>query len=109
MSCGRPVVAFGGGGALDTVVPGVTGELFVEASGESLAAALAAFDWTAYDPRDCRAQAERFSAASFRRELATYLARVAAPQSVTPLVVCQTSSNSAGTWACRRSARGRAH
>ncbi len=30
MSVGRPVVAFGGGGALDTVIPGVTGELFAE-------------------------------------------------------------------------------
>ena len=84
MSCGRPVVAFAGGGALDTVVPGVTGELFAEASGESLAAALAAFDWAAYDPRDCRAQAELFSATSFRRQLGDYLARVSAPQAALP-------------------------
>ena len=79
MSCGRPVVAFGGGGALDTVVPGVTGELFAEASGEDLAAALAAFDWKAYRPSDCRTQAECFSAANFRRQLAAYLERVSLP------------------------------
>ena len=36
MSSGRPVIAFGGGGALDTVVPGVTGELFAEAEAEKL-------------------------------------------------------------------------
>ncbi len=76
MSSGRPVIAFGGGGALDTVIPGVTGELFAEESVESLAATLAAFDWRAYDPAACRAQAERFSAQTFRREIATYLERL---------------------------------
>ena len=70
MSCGRPVVAFGGGGALDTVVPGVTGELFAEASGEELAATLAAFDWSRLQiPCACRTpggtfQRWRISAAS---------------------------------------------
>lgn len=76
MSSGRPVIAFGGGGALDTVLPGVTGELFGEASVASLAVALASFDWRAYDPAACRAQAERFSAANFRRQLASYLERL---------------------------------
>ena len=80
MSCGRPVIAFGGGGALDTVRPGVTGELFDEQRVESLAAVLAAFDWRAYEPAACRAQAECFSAASFRREITEYLARTCAPQ-----------------------------
>lgn len=73
MSSGRPVIAFGGGGALDTVLPGVTGELFGEQSVESLVATLAHFDWRAYDPAACRAHAECFSAASFRRQLAAYL------------------------------------
>jgi glycosyltransferase involved in cell wall biosynthesis len=73
MACGRPVIAFGGGGALDTVVPGVTGELFAEPTVESLAATLARFDWRAYDPGACRAQAERFSAANFRQQLRDYL------------------------------------
>ena len=69
---------------LDTVVPGVTGELFTEASGENLAAALAAFDLTAYDPHDCRAQAECFSVVLCNGELAAYLAWVAAPQTTLP-------------------------
>ncbi len=84
MSCGRPVVAFGGGGALDTVVPGVTGELFGEASGEELAATLAAFDWAAYDPCACRTQAERFSAGNFRRRFGAYLDRVSLPLAARP-------------------------
>ena len=66
---GRPVIAFGRGGALETVVPGVTGEFFAEASGASLAAALAAFDASRYDPARLRAHAETFSPDAFKRQL----------------------------------------
>lgn len=76
MSAGRPVIAFGGGGALDTVVPGATGEHFAEATAESLVEVLQRFDWRAYDPRTCRAQAEKFSAAAFRRQLVAYVQEV---------------------------------
>jgi glycosyltransferase involved in cell wall biosynthesis len=68
-AAGRPVVAFAGGGALDTVLPGRTGEFFGEQSVESLAAALVAFDPGAYDPTVCRANAERFSTERFERDL----------------------------------------
>lgn len=77
MSCGRPVIAFGGGGALDTVIPGLSGEHFAEPTVASLAGTLAHFDWRAYSPAACRAQAECFSAERFRRQLAAYLAAVA--------------------------------
>ena len=49
MACGRPVIAYGAGGALDTVAPGVTGELFAEQSCGSLLASLERFDSRAYD------------------------------------------------------------
>ena len=78
---GRPVVAYGDGGALDTVVPGVTGELFAAQTPASLAAALAGFDPRRYDPAACRQQAERFSTQSFRANLLAYLAQVWAEQS----------------------------
>lgn len=85
MSVGRPVIAFGGGGALDTVVPGVTGEHFAEQTAESLATLLANFNPGDYDPAACQAQAARFSSAAFRTKLTAYLdqllstAREAAP------------------------------
>ena len=41
-AAGRPVIAFAGGGALDTVLPGETGEFFAEQTVESLKAVLAA-------------------------------------------------------------------
>lgn len=73
MCVGRPVIAFGDGGALDTVAPGVTGELFARQTVESLLTVLANFDATRYDPAACRAQAEKFSTATFRQNLLTYL------------------------------------
>lgn len=79
MSVGRPVIAYRGGGALDTVIPGVTGELFAEQTGESLYKTLAHFDPNAYDPAACRVQAECFSTAQFRQKLLTYLQEVLLP------------------------------
>jgi glycosyltransferase involved in cell wall biosynthesis len=73
LSCGRPVIAFGEGGALDTVTPGATGELFAAQTCDSLLDVLASFDARMYDPALCRAQAEQFSIANFRRKLLAYL------------------------------------
>ncbi len=77
-AAGRPVIAYGAGGALDTVIPGITGEFFVEQTPEALATVLADFDPTRYDPSACRTNAERFSNERFRRELGDYVQRVAA-------------------------------
>ncbi|MCE7984331.1 MAG: glycosyltransferase family 4 protein [Caldilinea sp. CFX5] len=73
MSVGRPVIAYKGGGALDTVLPGVTGELFTEQSAESLYKTLVNFTPAAYNPAACRAQAEQFSVAQFRHKLLAFL------------------------------------
>ena len=77
LSAGRPVIAFGAGGALDTVLPGVTGEHFPEPSVDSLHRALAHFDPTAYDPAACRSHAERFSAENFRNKLIDFVGQIA--------------------------------
>lgn len=76
MAAGRPVIAFAGGGALDTILPGMTGELFAEQTVDSLLAVLQSFQATTYDPAICRAQAERFSSANFRQKLLAYLNKV---------------------------------
>lgn len=82
MSAGRPVIAFAGGGALDTVVPGVTGELFAEQSWQSLAAVLKHFDAEHYHSAACRTQAEKFSVKNFRQNLLAYLNQVLANRSL---------------------------
>lgn len=64
-AAGRPTIAYRGGGARETVVEGVTGEFFDEASAASLADAMRRFDARAYDPRTLRAHAEQFSPERF--------------------------------------------
>ena len=74
-AAGRPVIAFRGGGALDTVRPGQTGEFFAEQTVESLKTVLARFDPAAYDPAACRANAERFGVERFEQELREFVRR----------------------------------
>ncbi len=61
MSAGRPVIAYGAGGALETVVEGVTGRFFYEQSAAALAAAVAAARHDRYDPLTIRRHAEGYS------------------------------------------------
>ena len=76
MSAGRPVIAFGAGGALDTIAPGVTGELFGEQTWQSLLAVLEEFKAAGYNPAACREQAEKFSVENFRQKLLSYLEQI---------------------------------
>lgn len=64
---GRPVIAYGRGGALETVTP-ATGLFFDEQTPGELIAAVQRFDaWEAgFDPEAARAQATRFTPAEFR-------------------------------------------
>jgi glycosyltransferase involved in cell wall biosynthesis len=64
-AAGRPVIAAGAGGALETVVEGVTGTLW-NGGPDELAAAVAGFDALAVDPADCVENARRFDTAIFR-------------------------------------------
>lgn len=72
-ACGRPVIAYGAGGALETVRPGVTGELFPEQTAKSLVKVLNAFDESKYDSQTIRAHAETFSVERFRREIENFI------------------------------------
>lgn len=60
MACGTPVLAFAGGGALETVVAGETGEFFTEPTVECLRDAVERFDPSAYDAAAIRSHAERW-------------------------------------------------
>jgi len=77
-ACGTPVIAYGKGGALETVrdTSRPTGLFFAEQSAEAIIAAVDAFEREPGRIRaqDCRANAERFSAGRFREQL---FARVA--------------------------------
>ena len=60
-ACGRPVVAFARGGALETVIPGETGILFDEPTSVSLASALETAAAAHFDSDRVRAHAQRFA------------------------------------------------
>ena len=77
-ACGTPVVAYGRGGALDTVLPGVTGELAPNQDVESLAAAMVTALDTHFDPAACRRNAERFSVQHFQEALLQWVIRSSA-------------------------------
>lgn len=70
MACGRPVIAYGSGGALDSVKENVTGTFFVDQTAEGLKNAILDFEARAasFDPAAIRAHADRFSAERFKRE-----------------------------------------
>jgi glycosyltransferase involved in cell wall biosynthesis len=68
-AAGRPTIAYRGGGALETIVEGVTGEFFSEPSPDSLANVLARFDDRPYDAARLRAHAETFAPERFIERL----------------------------------------
>ncbi|MBT0668689.1 glycosyltransferase [Novosphingobium profundi] len=68
MASGRPVIAYGRGGALETVVDGETGLFFHEDTAEALAAAVERCEtWLErFSPQVAVRQAQRFSPEAFR-------------------------------------------
>jgi len=74
-ACGTPVVAYGKGGALETVLDGVTGLFFKEQTVGSLIEAIERFERAAgnFDPVKIRENAERFSAERFRSEFSEFV------------------------------------
>jgi len=69
MASGRPVIAYGAGGALETVVDGVTGLHFPDATVESLIDAIRRLDHLKVDPVAIRAHAETFDVSAFQKNL----------------------------------------
>lgn len=72
-ACGRPIIAFGKGGALETVVNEKTGVFFEEQSVGSLVKAIEEFEKldkeNTFNPKKIREHAEKFSAENFRKNL----------------------------------------
>jgi glycosyltransferase involved in cell wall biosynthesis len=73
---GRPAIAYGSGGALETIVPGRTGEYFLEATPASLAGVLRTFDPDRYDSSVLRAHAESFAPARFKETFGALVADI---------------------------------
>ncbi len=74
MAAGKPVVAYAAGGALDTVVDGVTGRFFRQQTAAAVAAAVAASRYDEYDPHAIRRHAEQFGRAVFMQRIQAAIA-----------------------------------
>ena len=72
-AAGRPVIAYAGGGALDTIVDGATGLLFREQTAQALMEAVRTFETLQLSPAACRRNAERFAADRFHREIESFV------------------------------------
>jgi glycosyltransferase involved in cell wall biosynthesis len=70
---GRPVIAYGAGGALETVVPHRTGEFFERQTWEALAEVVSNFKESDYDPAAIRQHAESFDREVFKRRIAQFV------------------------------------
>jgi len=77
MAAGRPVIAYGRGGALETVIDGQTGIFFDDQSTDALVAAVERFEAMGSQFEDraaIRAHAQRFSTESFKSKIHAFIA-----------------------------------
>lgn len=72
-ACGKPVIAYRGGGALETVVEGKTGEFFDHQTSESLSEKIEKFKPEKYKPEDCRQNALKFDKEIFKKKFKEYV------------------------------------
>jgi glycosyltransferase involved in cell wall biosynthesis len=89
-ACGKPVIAFGRGGALETLVPAnpaaaqailpaassPTAVFFYEQTPAAVRAAVREFERLSFRPDALRAQALRFDKSRFRQDLLAFLNQV---------------------------------
>ncbi len=79
-ACGTPVIAYGKGGALETVIENKTGIFFKEQTVESLIEAVKVFekDEDRFDCNEIRKNAERFCKERFKREFREFVEKAMA-------------------------------
>lgn len=78
-AAGRPVIAFRGGGYLETLLEGKTGIFFDKLEVEDLISALRRYDDTYHHiikPEDCRQQAKKFSKEEFKKKMLKLVRRI---------------------------------
>lgn len=80
MASGRPVIAYGKGGATETVVDKETGTFFYEQNSEEIYQAVKNFQNDAFDPEKIKAWAEKFSVNNFQQRMKSFIAWAQNPQ-----------------------------
>jgi glycosyltransferase involved in cell wall biosynthesis len=80
LASGRPVIALGAGGVLESVREGETGVYYDASEPDSLAQAVSAFDPATIDPAACVAAAQRFGTRDFQAQLRSIVADAVAAE-----------------------------
>lgn len=75
-ACGRPVIAYGKGGVLDTVINGKTGVYFKEQTVESLKEAIIKFEKMKFNKNEIRKHALEFDEKVFQNKIKEYIEEV---------------------------------
>jgi glycosyltransferase involved in cell wall biosynthesis len=78
MASGKPVVAFGAGGALETVITdgdSPTGVFFYEQTSDALINAIKVLSTKKFDPYTIRKHAEKFDRKVYKQQIAEYIAK----------------------------------
>ncbi|QCK88883.1 glycosyltransferase family 4 protein [Phreatobacter aquaticus] len=76
MASGRPVIAYGRGGATETVIDGVTGVFFAEQTSDAIRDAVSRLDGLTLDSEAIAAHARNFSSALFEERMRAHVARL---------------------------------
>lgn len=75
-ACGRPVICYGKGGVLDTVIDGETGIYFNEQTVDSLKEAILKFENSKFDKEKIRKHALGFSEEIFKKKIKDFVERI---------------------------------
>ncbi|MCD6442150.1 glycosyltransferase [bacterium] len=73
MASGRPVIAYKKGGAMETVVDGLTGKFFKNQTVEDLADAVLKLNLNEVKPQKIREHAEKFSKKQFKKDIKNFV------------------------------------
>ena len=73
MSCGSPIIAYGKGGALETIVEGKSGLFFSPQTEQALIKAIKNSETVNWSSKEISAPAERFSLQRFKEEISKYI------------------------------------
>jgi len=84
-AAGRPVIAFRGGGAMETVVDGITGVFFNQPTSASLEGAMEDFESRRWHQQSLRKHAEKFDRSVFTFRILQFLSSVAPASCVSEL------------------------
>jgi glycosyltransferase involved in cell wall biosynthesis len=78
-AAGRPTIAYRAGGAMETIIEGVTGTFFDSQTAEDLASAIEHFEKQDWDRNVLRRHAQNFSVDVFRSRMRAFLAHAGMP------------------------------